>query len=269
MDKLLDYKQYLMIQKKSLVYYNYMNVLCAYLQKHNLTFEQITKETLNNFFTENTYKENSINNFIKSGRDYGKFLEISEEQNEFYKIKLLKTERKIPKYLTEEDIAEAKKYLITYESNRLTSTKVVALLDFLFYSGVRKNELLSLKREDFDFKNNTAKVYGKGKKERLIYFPDKTKKEVEVYFNTEVESINAFNITLGQMNYLVKTIGKYINKKVYTHLFRHSGAREMIRSGIPISVVSKILGHSSLATTMIYVDADEEMIKKIYKDKMN
>ena len=114
-----------------------------------------------------------------------------------------------------------------------------------------------------------AKVYGKGKKERLIYFPKKVADKLDVYFKSEIEKTNAFNISLYDVNYLSTLLKKcFPDKKLTLHLFRHSGAREMLRKGIPLAVVSKILGHSSLTTTMIYADENEEGRRNIYKEKM-
>jgi site-specific recombinase XerD len=70
------------------------------------------------------------------------------------------------------------------------------------------------------------------------------------------------------MNYLPKLMGKYLNKNIYTHLYRHSSARFMIDKGLNIQDVSRILGHSSITTTMLYVNPSDTAIKNKYKEKM-
>lgn len=261
------YRDFLVARGQSLNYRNIIRIWLRYLEENKI--EAITQEVITQFFITNSkYKDNSKCMFIKAGRNYyTKFLQIPQEKNEWHKIKLLKIGTKTPTYLTEQDLGEAKKYLITYHSNRLYPIpKIEALLDFLYYTGVRKAELLKLKRVDFNLEENIAKVLGKGNKERIICYPKKVKNELIVYFNSEPEKINALNVTLGQLNYLAKLIGKHLGRKVYIHLFRHSFARNLIyNKGMDINTVSKLLGHSSLTTTMIYINPDENTIKNNYK----
>ena len=261
------YSEYLTARGQSRNYYNLMRIWLGYLDEQKI--ETITQEVITNFFNSNKYSFNSKNMFVKAGRDYySNYLQIPKAQNEWYKIKLLKVERKIPNYLTEKDIEEAKKYLITYFSHKMTPNKIRAVIDFMFYSGCRKEELLTLKREKFNLEENIAKLYGKGNKERIICYPEKVKKEIETYFNSENEDKNAFNLTIGKIHYVMKLLKKCLGKNVYCHLFRHGNARNLILKGVPVNIVSKLLGHSSLTTTLIYIDPDQEMIKNIYKDKI-
>lgn len=259
------YKTYLEARKKSKNYYNIIKLFLDYLANTNINYDDISQETITNFFKINeTYSINTRNQFIKAGRNFDIFLE--KKESEWTKIKLMKTEKSIPKYLTPEDIENGKKYLKSYHSNIYPIPKIEALIDFMYYSGCRKAELLKLKREDFDVNEQTAKVYGKGKIERIVCYPEKVKKELEIYFTSEAEENNAFNITLGQIHYLMKLMGKYLNKNVYAHLLRHSFAKNLLyNKGVDINTVSKLLGHSSLTTTMIYVNPDLKTIKDTYK----
>ena len=267
-DTLIKYKSYLLARGRSLGYFNVMRIWIAYLEKNNI--QNFTQETITNFFIENNYMDNSKSQFIRAGRDYyTDYLQIPEEQNEWNKIKLIRGERKIPNYLTEEELDKGIALMITHNGRLMPSNKLKAVLHFMFYSEVRKEEMLTVKRENFDFENNIAKVNGKGSKERYVYFPVNIAKEIKDYFSSEVEKDNAFNMTLGKLNYMPKILAKYIGKNVYPHLFRHSGARDMIKKGMDISIVSKILGHSSISTTMIYVGADQKMIQSEYKKHMN
>lgn len=265
-EQLKKYQDFLLARGQSLNYYNVIKIFLAYIETKKM--EQITQEVITQFFIDNSkYKDNTKCMFIKAGRNYYTgFLQIPKENNEWYKIKLLKVERKIPNYLTEKDIEQAKKYLITYYTKKMTPTKIRALIDFMFYSGVRKQELLILKRADFNLEENTAKVYGKGHKERIICYPKKVSKELQEYFLTESEEFSAFNLKKGKLHYIMKLLKKYLGKNIYTHLIRHSFARNLIyNKGVDINTVSKLLGHSSLTTTMIYINPDEKTIKENYK----
>ena len=259
------YKDYLTARGQSLNYLNIIRLWLAYLEEKKIKI--ITQETITQFFIDHSkYKDSTKCMFIKAGRNYyTDFLQIPREQNEWHNIKLLKVPRKIPDYLTEKDIENIKKYLITYCSRKMTPIKIRAIIDFLFYSGCRKAELLTLKRNNFNLEENIAKLYGKGDKERMICYPEKVKIELQDYFNSENEEHNAFNLRIGKLHYMMKKVTQYLGKNVYCHLFRHGFARNLIKKGVDLNTVSKFLGHSSVTTTAIYVDPDDEMKKELYK----
>jgi integrase/recombinase XerC len=267
---LLKYKDFLSARKLSINYYNTIRVWLQYLMKYDNDYINFSQEMITNFFVINSYyKENSRNMFIKAGRNfYSEFLGISKENNQWFKIKLFKVRYEIPNFLSSEEISEAKKYLKTYHTDRYSTFKIDAILSFLFATGVRKSEFLNLKRIDFNMKENKAKVLGKGNKERYVYFNNEVKEEILAYFKTEKEELNAFNLTESQLLYIPQRLSKYLNKKIYLHLFRHSSARDMIMKDIPVNIVSKILGHSSIHTTLRYTDPSEQMISKKYLEKM-
>ena len=166
------YKTYLINIKRSLVYYNYLKSLSEYLEKNKLQFETLTKEQLAQYFTDKNYKPNAINNVIKSCRDYTKFLKI--EKHSSFEIRLLEIDRKLPKYITYEELLQGIKYYATYSKRGILTLKANAILKFLFFTGIRKGELLGLKREKIDLVNCSVVIWGeKNKTERIVYFPDK------------------------------------------------------------------------------------------------
>jgi len=259
------YKEFLLGRNQSVNYFNAIGIFFRYLESKKLEFAQVNQSVLTEFFNSKSYSSASKNLFINSGRNYGNYLGILKENNAFYQCKMLKVPRKIPDYLTEKDIENTKKYLITYCSKKMTPIKIRAIIDFMFYSGCRKAELLTLKRSNFNLEENTAKLYGKGDKERMICYPEKVKIELQDYFNSENEEHNAFNLKIGKLHYMMKKIKQYLGKNVYCHLFRHGFARNLIKKGVDLNTVSKFLGHSSVTTTAIYVDPDDEMKKELYK----
>jgi integrase/recombinase XerC len=260
------YKANLKARSLSINYYNRMKVFLNYLETQKLDYQNITQEIVVNFLNDKDYNEKSKNTTINAGRDFYKFL--GQEINEWHKFKLCKVAYKIPDFLTVEDVEEAKQYLKTYHSEQHSIYKIDALFSFLFATGARKSELLTLKREAVDLTNNRAKVDGKGRRQRYVYFDNNTKKAIAKYFETEAQEINCFNITESQLLYMVKLLANHFKKKIYVHLFRHSSARNMIMKDIDVQLVSKILGHASLTTTMRYTEPNEAMIAEKYKEKM-
>lgn len=266
---LAKYLEFLTARGKSKAYYNYIRIWLAYMEENKI--ETITQQVITDFFIKNSqYKDGTKCCFIKAGRDYySNFLQIPKEENEWCKIKLIKVPQRIAEYFTEKELEEAKKQLVTNFSRKMTPLKIRTILDFLYYTGIRKEEFLTLMRKDIDLENNTAKVYGKGKKERFICYPNKVKKELEEYFKTENEENNAFNIKLGKLHYLIKMINKYTGKNIHCHSFRHGFAKNCLNKGVNLPSVSRLLGHSSIMTTMIYANPSEKEMQENYQAKMN
>lgn len=161
------------------------------------------------------------------------------------------------------------KYYATYSKRGMSANKCNVVLKFLFFTSIRKGELLSLKREKIDITNCSVLIWGaKDKTERIVYFPDSFIKELTDYFNGEKEDTNAFNITLTELNYLTKKVGKYINKNLYPHSFRHAGAKYMVTKNINPLVMQRIMGHNSLQTTLIYCAIDDKQAQEVYKKQI-
>jgi len=267
MDEILEkYKQQLLARGISLNYFYRMRIFLSFLANKKLEYNSINQENVVQFLNEGKYNEQSKNSFINAGRDFYKFL--GQENNEWTKLKLMKVEYKIPEYLTEQELEKGISYLITYHSKKITPDKYRALIHFIFYTGARKEEVLNLHRTDFDFEKGSVKLFGKGKKERWAYYPDRIGKEIQDFFSSEAEVNNAFSISLGKIYYYIKKMGKYLNKNIYPHLLRHSACRQMLRKGIQLPEVSKILGHTSLQTTLRYAELNEEERREDYRKKM-
>jgi integrase/recombinase XerD len=266
--ELLDrYAQYLTARGYSLNYRNTIRLWLAYMEEKHI--ETVTQDVITQFFTENSkYSLSSKNQFIKAGRSFGDFLQIPKEQNEWYKIKLLKVETRVPDYLSEEDFEKGLAFLITHQRGDMTSLKLRALFHFIFFSAGRRSEVVNVKRENFNLIENYVIFFGKGKKERFAYFPERVGKEIQEYFNSEKEVTNAFNISAEQVIRLLNKMSKFLGRHVYWHLIRHSSCRFMQRQGIPMTVVKDIMGHSSIQTTLRYSGENETGRRELYKEKI-
>jgi len=277
MEILIRYKEFLLARKQSANYYNIVRIFLGYLEEQKIDYAKITQETITNFFNAHPeYSKNTLTQNIKAGRHfYTQFLQVPKEQNEWYKIKYIKSPRRTPKFLTPEELGEIISKFCSYENRLMPPYKVRVFTTFMYMTGLRKNEILNLKRTDINFgieekKNKcTIKIIGKGDKERFVYFSDKyspgLRQQLIDYFQTEPEIQNAFNLTLGQVNYFVRKMNKYlVERKITPHLFRHSFAKYLLDKGVPITYISQMLGHSSIATTMIYLNPTEEQIKNCF-----
>ena len=135
------------------------------------------------------------------------------------------------------------------------------------------SELLSIRIKDFDFKNKSVKIIGKGKKERLIPLADVLIKRIQIF-------VQKFNIT-GYLFTNDKNKRLY-SKKIYRivkdhlsfystktnnspHILRHTFATHMLDNGADINAIKELLGHSSLNATQVYTHNSIEKVKSIYK----
>lgn len=181
--------------------------------------------------------------------------------------KLYKTDKKLPDSISEkyfkENIIEMVDLIFPKEK------KVKAILYFMFYTGVRKSEIYPIRRQDIDLAKNTVKIHDKkNKRERIVLFNDKTKKVLKEYFKTEKEKENAFNLGKFGIDHIFRRMKPFFSEiKLRPHLLRHSFATHLLRKGIGVVYVSKLLGHSNLATTQRYLDCNISYIKQMYEEK--
>ena len=142
------------------------------------------------------------------------------------------------------------------------------VLQLLYSSGLRLSELLSLKREDVNFYNNTIRVVcGKGCKDRVTVFSESVKSDLFTYVSsTSFSTKYLFEGRLGR--YSPKTVQKIVAdaafrarleldspllpKSVHPHMLRHSFATHLLESGTDLRLIQKLLGHSSIKTTQSY-----------------
>jgi integrase/recombinase XerD len=266
-EKLINYKNYLINIRRSLVNYNYLRPFFNYLEDNKIDFYKLTKDELANYFKVKNYKPKAINSVLTAGRDFCKYENITEHAS--FQIKLLEVEVRERQYITYEELLNGIKQYATYSTRGMNSMKCSVVLKFMFFTSIRKGELLTLTRDKVDLTNCSALIWGqKDKAERIVYFPDNFVKELTDYFNSEPEEKNAFNITLMELNHLVKKIGKYINKKISPHSLRHAGAKYMVTKNVSPITMQRIMGHNSLTTTLIYCKIDDKQAQDIYRKQI-
>lgn len=262
----LNFKDWLMVNgyapNSILSYIPRIEVFLNYIGNN-----KITETTVNNFllYMQGKYdKASTVNGYRNAIKTYLVFSkkDIAVPKN----LKLIKT---MPKIITPEFFEE--KIIPAVDHICMNPKRIKAFLYCMFYTGIRLSESVILKRENFDFENNTVKIYvGKTKEERMTIFPEGVGKIIKMYFMGEAERENAFNI--GKRDN-VKRIFKDIDNRIedvhiHPHLFRHSIATYLLDLGIDVTLISQFLGHKSIQTTMRYLHVTPKMLFKEYRAKV-
>lgn len=252
MQNLLDFKNWLLLNCGAKASANtHLNNLKDFF-RHNEIFNQ---ESVNKFLIEGQEKwqTTTFNMYLNSLKWYARFLKI---ELEFPKFKRINT--KVKSYINRKDLDDI---LIKLPLIFMNYKKVQTILILLFEGGLRPKELLTLKRSDFDFSNNSVLLRDtKTKLDRTPPLSDKTSMMIQDYFSVEAEGDNAFNLTFFTLKYIFQQINKYLNlkKKISPYLFRRSYAHNMIKSGIKLTSLQIGMGHQRVETTLGYLSVSKE-----------
>jgi site-specific recombinase XerD len=151
------------------------------------------------------------------------------------------------------------------------SIRDLAMIDLLSSTGMRVGELVKLDKADIDFNNRECIVFGKGNKERKVYFNARAKLHLQDYLNQRTDANSALFVTLfnphnrlqiAGVEIRLRRLGKTLNiPKVHPHKFRRTLATMAIDKGMPIEQVQQLLGHSSVETTLQYAMVNQNNVK--------
>ena len=148
----------------------------------------------------------------------------------------------------------------------------LALIDILASTGMRVGELVLLNRDDISFDERECIVFGKGDKERMVYFDARTKKiHLQNYLDSRTDNNDALFVSLkapynrmkiGGIELRLREMGKRLNiEKVHPHKFRRTLATVAIDKGMPIEQLQKLLGHQRIDTTLQYAMVKQSNVK--------
>lgn len=178
-----------------------------------------------------------------------------------------KVDEKLPDFITEKYFLE--EVMSVVECIFTNPLKIKAILYFMFFTGIRRGEFDTLKRADIDLEKRRAKIFGKGRKERVVIFNKDCAEIVRKFFLTEEEKKNAFNVMGKTVESICYKIKPYLEEtKFHAHLLRHSFATHCLNVlRLDIFEVSKLLGHADIKTTTRYLGLDIEAIQDKYDKK--
>lgn len=151
----------------------------------------------------------------------------------------------------------------------------LAMVDLLYSTGIRVGELVRLNISDVSFEERECVVFGKGDKERRVYFDAKAKLHLQDYLQERDDNNPALFVTLDApherlkisgVEIRIRKLGRSIDaEKIHPHKFRRTMATRAIDKGMPIEQVQKILGHSQIGTTMQYAMVNQSNVKNAHR----
>lgn len=215
-------------------------------------------------------KDTTLANDTDILRGFFNFLEDEEYINKspMRKIKTIKVEKRLREALTKEQFEILRTGAKTLRQK--------ALLELLYATGCRLEEVEQMKKQDIDWQRLQVKVIGKGNKERVVYMNATCQVHLRKYFLSRLDESDSVFVTernpikfVGRRA-IQREIGKIteqsgLNINVYPHLIRHTSATHWLNSGMDITVVQMILGHEDLGTTQIYAETSHVTVENEYR----
>lgn len=205
-------------------------------------------------------------------RNLSSFFSWLEEEDYILKspmrrIHKIRTRTVVKETISDEDIEKLR--------DHCSELRDIAMLDLLYSTGIRVGELVNLDIKDVNFEQRECVVFGKGDKERRVYFDAKAKIHLKRYLASRTDNNPALFVTLGAPHNRLKISGVEIRirelgrslgmSRIHPHKFRRTMATRAIDKGMPIEQVQKILGHSQIDTTMQYAIVNQNNVKNAHQ----
>ena len=209
-------------------------------------------------------------------RIYSSFFSWLEDEDYITKspvrrIHKVRTDALVKEVLTDENIEVLR--------DSCQELRDIAMIDLLLSTGMRVGELVKINREDIDFQERQCVVFGKGNKEREVYFNARTKIHLKKYLEQRTDTNPALfvslhephtRLTISGVEVRLRQLGKRVNlNKVHPHKFRRTLATMAIDKGMPIEQVQKMLGHVKIDTTLHYAMVNQTNVKIAHRKFLN
>lgn len=254
------------------------------LQYYNLTVSQLlsfvtvpvrkmTTDEIRGYLAEYQQRNNCSKVTVDNvRRNISSFFSWLEEEDYILKspmkrIHKIKTKQPVKEIISDEMIERLR--------DNCKCVRDLAMIDLLYSTGIRVGELVGLNISDINFEERECVVYGKGDKERKVYFDAKAKLHLQNYIEGRQDNNPALFITLDApydrlkisgVEIRVRELGRKLQMdKIHPHKFRRTMASRAIDKGMPIEQVQKILGHSQIDTTMQYAIVNQNNVKTSHR----
>lgn len=251
----------------------YRTTIEAMLKEVGLPVRQITTDILREYLTNYQLRNNcskvTVDNIRRNLSSFFAWLEDEDHiiKSPIRRIHKVKTGTVVKETFSDENIEQLR--------DGCHCIRDLAIIDLLYSTGMRVGELCNLDIEDINFDERECIVYGKGNKERRVYFDAKAKLHLQKYLKNREDSNPALFVSLDKpydrlsinaVEYRLRQLGTELSiNKVHPHKFRRSMATKAIDKGMPIEQVQKLLGHQQIDTTMHYAMVNQTNVKMSHR----
>ncbi len=255
-----------------------------YIEWKKIDYRLVNKEVVRDYLKyldKLNYKNRSISTNISAIRSFYGYLVIHQvlSKNIFNGIRNPKLEKTLPNFLSEIDVSKILEFssLPNYKKSIYT-TRDELILNLLYDTGCRGQELVSICLKDIDFKEKSIKVLGKGSKERIVFYGENTEDVLNCYLKDRATLLGEKNskyllVTKESGRMTSRRVAQIIDEivllvavrhHVTPHTLRHTFATHLLNNGADLRSVQTLLGHSSLGTTQIYTHVSNERLRSAY-----
>lgn len=271
LDSFLSAKRIEGCSEKSLEYYK--ATIEAMLAEMKKNVREMTTDDLRSYLTEYQKKKQSskvtVDNIRRILSSFFSWLEDEDYilKSPVRRIHKVKTASVIKDTYTDEALEKMR--------DNCQELRDLALIDMLASTGMRVGELVLLNRDDINFEERECVVFGKGSKERMVYFDARTKIHLQNYLQERTDDNPALFVTLraphnrlkiGGIERRLREFGKQLDiPKVHPHKFRRTLATMAIDKGMPIEQLQQLLGHKRIDTTLQYAMVKQSNVKLAHR----
>lgn len=270
-DSFLSAKRLEGCSEKSLKYYK--STIEIVLNSIDKSIKNITTNDLRNYLTEYQEKHGSSRVTIDNiRRILSSFFSWLEDEDFIIKSPVRRIHKVKSASVIKETYSDESLELMRDSCDNLRD---LALIDILASTGMRVGELVLLNKDDINFNERECVVFGKGDKERVVYFDARTKIHLQNYLDSRNDDNKALFVTLkkpfnrisiGGIETRIREMGRKLNiNKAHSHKFRRTLATKAIDKGMPIEQLQKLLGHQKIDTTLQYAMVKQSNVKIAHK----
>lgn len=262
-------------------YYKDLEEYDEFLNIEHLKYNEMTYKLCLSYLAylnDNNASKATISRKLSSLRTFYKYLvnENIVNNNPFLLVSSPKKEKKIPKFISYNNLDEI---FNVPDLSDMYGQRERVILEILYGCGVRISELVNIKIKDIDFKEKSIIIFGKGSKERIVYFGEYACNIIKLYMDDArydlLENIsseylivgkNSEKLTTRRIQQIIDDIIKKssIKMNITPHMFRHTFATHLLDNGCDLLVVQELLGHESLSSTEIYTHVSNEHLRDVF-----
>lgn len=251
----------------------YKSTIKAMLERVNVPVRKMTTEILREYLSK--YQE--LNNCGKVTidnvrRNLSSFFSWLEEEDHILKSPIRRIHKIRTKKVVKEVISDENLEVLR---DGCAEMRDLAIIDMLISTGIRVGELVNLDIADLDFEERECIVYGKGDKERRVYFDARTKLHIQKYLQQRKDKNPALFVSLNApydrlqisgVETRLRELGRQLKTcPIHPHKFRRTMATKAIDKGMPIEQVQRLLGHQQIDTTMQYAMVNQSNVKSSHR----